>query len=116
MAENDTYQLAQIAAGAAAGLIAVAVFAQKFLNSWKSDRTEGSIIHLMHTELERLAEQNAKLSEELGKLQTEIIELNKELRALTTENQQLHSEVRALTAEVSRLQRSLQGTVNGRTS
>ena len=108
MAIDSTTELAQLAAGGAAGLLAVAVFAQKIISTWKGTQAENSIIGLMHTELERLSEQNSKLSTELGVLQTNIIELNQELRKLTTENQRLHAEVERLTAEVARLQAVLQ--------
>jgi chromosome segregation ATPase len=113
---TDTYQIAQIAAGAAAGLIAIAVFAQKFLNTWQSTKAESSVITIMHTELERMAEQNTKLSVELGKLQKEVIELNQALRNLTQENQRLQTEVTVLTTELTRLQSMLkQGAHNGLT-
>ena len=111
MAESITYEIAQLAAGAAAGLIAVAFFAQKFLNSWQSSRAENSVINLMHTELERMSEQNSHLSEELGKLQQEVIKLNRQLHELTVENQKLHSEIVALNLELARLQTTLRGGV-----
>jgi predicted nuclease with TOPRIM domain len=55
----------------------------------------------MHTELERMSEQNTKLSIELGRLHSEVIALNTELQKLTVENQRLQTEVCALTQEVS---------------
>lgn len=96
--------LTEYAGGLAGGLLAFVFLLQKFLTGWKSDKTENSVISLMHGELERMSEQNTRLSEELGKLQQELIELNKELRYLHTENQRLHSEVSILTDEVARLQ------------
>lgn len=99
-----TNSIAEYATAAVAALVMLAFLLQKFLNSWKVNKAESSIITLMHNELARLSEQNTKLSVELGKLQEEVITLNKELRLLTTENQRLHSEVVALTGEVSRLQ------------
>lgn len=114
MTVTDTYQLAQIAAGTAAGLIAVAIFVQKFLNTWQSTKAEGSVIAIMHTELERMAEQNTQLSVELGKLQKEVIQLNQALRILTQENQRLQAEVTVLTTELTRLQSMLkQGAQSG---
>lgn len=97
----------------ALGPLAVAVVAvifgiQKLFKGWKESQTESSVMTIMHTELERMARQNATLTTELNKLQIEIVTLNQELRKLTVENQQLHSEVAALTAEVTRLQVSLQ--------
>lgn len=106
---NNAFDFAQLAAGAAAGLIAVAVFAQKFLNTWQSNRAENSVINLMHTELERMSEQNTHLSEELGKLQAEVIKLNRQLRELTLENQKLHAEVAALNSELVVLRSTLRG-------
>lgn len=88
----------------AAGLV-VAVFAgQKVLKGWQTNSTESSVMAILHTELERMSEQNTKLALELGKLQIEVVTLNQELRKLTVENQQLHSEVAMLTQEVTRLQ------------
>ena len=113
MNSTDAYLIAQWAAGGAAGLVAIAIFLQKFLNRWKDNKAEYSILSILHTELERMAAQNTLMSVELGKLQVEIIQLNKELRFLTEENQRLHSEVTALTNEVTRLQATLrQGMQN----
>lgn len=114
---NTTYDIAQLAAGGVAALVALAIMLQKVITTWQSGRAETSVITLMHTELQRLSEQNAKLSEELNKLQLEIVKLNGELRALTMENQRLHGEVTTLTGEVARLQAVLQqGARNGLTS
>jgi peptidoglycan hydrolase CwlO-like protein len=116
MAANN-FDIAQVAAGGVAALITLAFLLQKFINNWNSARAENSVIGIMHTELERLSEQNTKLSAELNKLQLEIITLNGELRKLSSENQKLHSEVTVLTGEVARLQAVLQqGAQNGRTS
>jgi uncharacterized protein YlxW (UPF0749 family) len=117
MQVNNTSELAQLAAAGVGALVTIAFAAQKVISSWKGTQAESSIIGLMHTELERLSEQNTKLSVELGKLQEEIIGLNQALRNLTAENQSLHTQVQSLTAEVTRLQAVLQqGGVNGRTS
>jgi len=114
---TNNLDVAQIAAGGVAALITLAFLLQKFLNNWNSSRAENSVIGIMHTELERLSEQNTKLSTELNKLQLEIITLNTELRKLNSENQKLHSEVTALTGEVARLQAVLQqGGRHGSTS
>jgi predicted nuclease with TOPRIM domain len=79
----------------------VFIGAQKILKNWRSTEAETSIITLMHTELERMSEQNTKLSIELGRLHSEVIALNTELQKLTVENQRLQTEVCALTQEVS---------------
>lgn len=94
----------EIAAAMVVALIAIAFGLQKLFKSWKETNTESSVMTIMHTELERMARQNATLSKELNKLQLEIVDLNRELRKLTVENQRLHSEVQALTGEVTRLQ------------
>lgn len=94
----------EIAAAMVLALIALAFGLQKLFKTWKETNTESSVMTIMHTELERMARQNAMLSKELNKLQLEIVELNRELRKLTVENQRLHSEVQALTGEVTRLQ------------
>jgi len=113
---NSTSELATLAAAAVGALVSIAFAAQKVIGTWKGSQAETSIIGLMHTELERLSEQNTKLSVELGKLQEEIIGLNKALRDLTVENQSLHTQVQSLTAEVTRLQAVLSGGVNGSSS
>lgn len=111
MTPAETSTIVQYVGTIAVSLIAMAFLLQKLLTGWKSSRTEGSVISLMHTELERMSEQNTKLSVELGKLQADIISLNKELRTLTTENQRLHSEVVTLTGEVALLQTMLQRSI-----
>lgn len=104
------------------GMVALAVIAvfigvQKILKDWKASAAENSIITLMHTELERMAEQNTALSLELGRLHGEVIALNNQLQKLTFENQRLQSEVVALTREVTRLQTVLhKGEANGNTN
>lgn len=103
----ETNPIAQYATAAVAALIMLAFLLQKFLNSWKTDKAEASVLNLMHNELSRMSDQNTKLSLELGNLQEEVIKLNKELRVLTAENQRLHLEVATLTGEVSRLQSML---------
>lgn len=100
----DTSMLIQYAGVIGPALVAAVFLLQKFYTSFKATSTESSIITLMHTELERMAEQNSKLSTEIGKLQEEMIRLNKQLRALTEENQKLHTQVVSLTNELARLQ------------
>lgn len=111
MTPTETSTLLQYAGTAVTGIIATVFIFQKLLVGWKSEKTESSVITLMHTELERMSKQNTNLSVELGKLQEDIISLNKELRNLTNENQQLHNEVASLTGEVTRLHALLQGKV-----
>lgn len=104
MSPADTTSLAQILGGIAASFLVVILAGQKVLKGWQTNSTESSVMSILHTELERMSEQNTKLAVELGKLQIEVVALNSELRKLTVENQQLHSEVTALTQEVNRLQ------------
>lgn len=92
----------------AVSLVAIAVIAgfvgvQKILKNWRSTEAETSIISLMHTELERMSDQNKQLSIELGRLHTEVINLNQELQKLTLENQRLQREVISLTVEIGEL-------------
>jgi regulator of replication initiation timing len=87
------------------GMIALAVVAaffgiQQLMKSWKATQAESGIIQMMHRELERMGDQNTKLSHELGRLHEQIIALNRELEKLTLENQRLQVEVVALTNEV----------------
>lgn len=95
-------------AGVAVGtLLALAFTMQKL---WKSSVETGAgtaIVQLLHTELQRMAEQNTQLATELNRLQSEIIKLNGQLVRLTDENTRLHSEVQLLTREVGRLQHVL---------
>ena len=104
MIETFTDSTVQVIGTVAVAIIAVFIGTQKLLKDWRTTSAETSIITLMHTELERLSDQNTQLSTELGRLHTEVINLNRELQKLTVENQRLQLEVVALTKEVSRLQ------------
>lgn len=97
-------RLIEVAGSVAIAVILVLVGVQKILKDWKSTSTESNVISLMHTELERMAEQNTSLSVELGRLHGEVIALNHQLQKLTVEKQHLQLEVVALTREVARLQ------------
>lgn len=101
MLDSNFEQNLQATSLVAIAVIAVFVGVQKILKNWRSTEAETSLITLMHTELERMSEQNTKLSIELGRLHTEVIALNTELQKLTVENQHLRNEVCALTQEVS---------------
>lgn len=111
-----TTDVISIAATAAAALLGLAFFLQKFVSSWKTTGTENSLVTLLHTELERMSSHNTKLMQEVGNLQEQVIKLNNELYKLTRENQNLHSEVVRLTQEVSALQKLIPGVPNGSTS
>jgi regulator of replication initiation timing len=92
------------------GLVALAILAvfigiQKLVKDWRSTSAETSIITMMHTELERMSEQNIALSTELGRLHTEVIALNQQLQKLTVENQRLQTEVCALTEQIGTFKR-----------
>lgn len=101
MLEVSTDKLVQLLSVIALAVIATFVGIQKILKDWRSTNAETSIITIMHTELERMSEQNTALSVELGRLHTEVIALNQQLQKLTVENQRLQTEVVALTNEVS---------------
>ena len=73
----------------------------KLLKDWRSTDAETNIINLMHSELERMSEQNTVLSTELGRLHNEVINLSQELQKLTLENQRLQIEVCSLSEEIS---------------
>ena len=102
MVEIGNHSLIQTISLVALAVVAFSVGIQKLLKDWKSTGAETSIITLMHTELERMSEQNGLLSNELNRLQQEMIVLNNQLAQLCVENQQLQAEVVALTNEVSR--------------
>lgn len=101
MLNIDAEQSIQVSGLIALAIITVFIGIQKLIKEWRSTNAETSIITLMHSELERMSEQNTALSVELGRLHTEVIALNQELQKLTVENQRLQTEVCALTAEVS---------------
>lgn len=114
MPEINSYSIIEVSAMVALAVITVFVGLQKILKDWKTTNAETSIITLMHTELERMSEQNTSLSIELGRLHTEVIALNRELQKLTLENQRLQTEVVALTSEVSSLKVLAQGENYGK--
>jgi chromosome segregation ATPase len=100
---TETLSVTEISTLAVGSLAALAYSLQKYLRNWKSTSTEVSIITMMHTELERMSNQNKLLSDELNKLQRELITLNSELQKMTLENQRLHNEVQEITKQLSRL-------------
>jgi len=107
---DSTEQIIQVL-----GLIAIAVVAafvgiQQLMKNWKSTQAESGVIQIMHRELERMGDQNTKLSIELGRLHDQIIQLNGELQKLTIENQRLQIEVVALKDEVSMFKKLAQET------
>jgi chromosome segregation ATPase len=116
MLETNPDSVIQVLGAVALAVIVVFVSVQKLIKDWRSNSAEGSVISLMHTELERMAEQNTQLSVELGRLHSEVITLNQQLQKLNVENQQLRCEVVTLTQEVTRLQSVLnKGDLNGST-
>lgn len=102
MVEIDNHSLIQTVSLVALAVIAFSVGIQKLLKDWKSTGAETSVITLMHTELERMSQQNGILANELNRLQQEMIILNNQLSQLCIENQQLQTEVVALTEEVNK--------------
>jgi uncharacterized protein YoxC len=106
MVEIDNNSLIQTISIVALAIIAFSVGLQKLLKDWKSTNAETSVITLMHTELERMSQQNALLATELNRLQQEMIILNTQLGQLCLENQQLQTEVVALTQEVNKFRMS----------
>lgn len=112
MLESSFEQSLQAISLVAIAITAVFIGVQKMLKNWQSTEAETSIISLMHSELERMSQQNTKLSIELGRLHSEVIALNSELQKLTVENQHLQAEVAALTQEVIRF-KQLSSTKRG---
>lgn len=106
MVEIENHSLIQTVSLVALAVVAFSVGIQKLLRDWKSTGAETSVITLMHTELERMSQQNGVLSNELNRLQQEMITLNNQLSQLCVENQRLQTEVVALTDEVSKLRMS----------
>lgn len=100
-------------------MIAVAIIAslfafKKLSKDWLTNNVESNIIQLMHTELDRMSEQNTSLSLELGRLHNEVILLNQELQKLTVENQRLQIEVMNLTTELNNFKQLRIGIKNGK--
>ena len=114
MLDLVTDRLIEVLGGVALAILVVFIGIQKIVKDWRSTNAETSIITLMHTELERLSQQNTSLSNEIGRLHTEIIALNKELQNLTLENQRLQAEVVALTNEVSILRKLTRKDYDGK--
>lgn len=114
MTDLSTYSLTEVLSAVGVSITVVFIGAQKLLKDWRSTNAETSIITLMHTELERMSEQNTSLSLELGRLHTEVIALSKELQKLTLENQRLQTEVIALTNEISELKTLTRKDHNGK--
>lgn len=109
MTPTDTNYLTQLAAAAVVGIGALVIGIQGILRNWKRNASEGSLLQMMHEELERMNSQNMTLSQEIGKLQTELIRLSTQLTALTIENQKLQTEVSSLNEEISRLHTLMMG-------
>lgn len=103
MSEISSYSLLEVIGSVSIAIVTMFIGIQKLLKDWKSTGAETSVITLMHSELERMSQQNTNLSVELGRLHIEVIALNTELQKLTIENQRLQTEVIALTSEVSSL-------------
>lgn len=114
MLEINFEQNLQALSLVALAVMAVFIGVQKILKNWRTTEAETSVITLMHAELERMSEQNTKLSIELGRLHTEVIALNTELQKLTVENQRLQTEVIALTNEISQLKLLTRKDTNGK--
>ena len=102
MVEIENHSLIQTVSLVALAVVAFSVGIQKLLKDWKSTNAETSVITLMHTELERMSQQNGLLANELNRLQQEVVLLNAQLSQLCIENQQLQTEVVALTQEVNK--------------
>jgi uncharacterized protein YoxC len=102
MVEIQNHSLIQTVSLVALAVVAFSVGIQKLLKDWKSTNAETSVITLMHTELERMSQQNGLLANELNRLQQEVVLLNAQLSQLCIENQQLQTEVVALTQEVNK--------------
>jgi len=102
MVDIENHSLIQTISLIALAVVAFSVGLQKLLKEWKTTGAETSVITLMHTELERMSEQNGVLSKELNRLQQEMIVLNNQLSQLCIENQRLQAEVVTLTDELSR--------------
>jgi predicted nuclease with TOPRIM domain len=107
--EAQNQDLIQTISLVALAIIGLVVGVQKLVRDWRSTQAETNIIQVMHTEIERMSDQNTKLSNEIGKLQEEIIRLNQELTKLNIENNKLQQEVSQLTIELSKFKETARG-------
>ncbi|NBW16914.1 MAG: hypothetical protein EBR82_53950 [Caulobacteraceae bacterium] len=98
--DTDNQGFVQTISLLSVALIAFVMGLQKLIRDWRTTKAESDIISIMHTEIERMSNQNTTLSKELGKLQQEIIELNKQISKLNIENNRLQEEISTLTLEL----------------
>jgi predicted nuclease with TOPRIM domain len=105
MLDFDLQSLSQSIGILGLSTVALILAYKKIFKDWSSTSAETSVIELMHSELERMSDQNKILSVEIGHLHQEVINLSTQLRKLTVENQRLQDEVTALTNEVSGLRK-----------
>jgi peptidoglycan hydrolase CwlO-like protein len=103
MPQADPSSIAQMFAAALVALTILALGIQSIVKNWKNSAAESSLLTLMHTELERMHEQNSTLSVEIGKLQSELVRLSGQLTSLSRANKELQSEVSRLNDEIARL-------------
>jgi peptidoglycan hydrolase CwlO-like protein len=99
--EIESNSIVQTISLVALAIIGLVVGVQKLLKDWRTTDAETSVIKMMHDELERMSQQNTKLTEELSKLQLDIVELNSQLTKLNIENNKLQEEISALTIELN---------------
>ena len=105
----ETNYLTQLIIAIPLALGGIALGVQSLSKAWKSSSTESHLLQMMHEELERMSNQNATLSQEVGKLQVELVRLSSQLTSLNSENQKLQAEVSGLNQEISRLHSLLIG-------
>ncbi len=103
MLDFDLNNLSTLVIAGITALIALSFSLQSLVKYWKNNSAEGSLLKMMHEELERMCSQNTTLSLEIGELQFELVKLSAQLSTLTHENQKLQAEVSQLNAEIARL-------------
>lgn len=103
MPDFNSEQATQVLVTVSIGIAAAFIGIKKIFQEWKTTKAETSVITLMHTELERMSEQNTSLSKEIGRLHDEIINLTQQLQKLNLENQRLQTEVCSLTDQIRRI-------------
>lgn len=95
--ENSIIETLSIFSFAIVGLL---LGIQKILRDWKTTKAESDIITMLHTEIQRMEEQNSRLSSEVHTLQQKIIELSQQITKLTVENTVLNQKVSDLIKEL----------------
>jgi septal ring factor EnvC (AmiA/AmiB activator) len=85
----------------ALALVLLVIGLQKIVRDWKTTKAESDIISMLHEEIERMEQQNKKLSDELHGLQQKLISLSQDVTRLTIENNDLREKIADMMKELN---------------